>query len=109
LIPPAYVPAVLAAASAPGGLTPRFLWSTICTTLRGEPGHENSCASFLDWCRVAVSHGVGPANPLRHLPPVMVLPDARLGAQRAEILRADLPERFLAPAANLRTHWYAWD
>jgi hypothetical protein len=31
----------------------------------------------------------------------MVMPDPRLGAQRVEILRADLPERFVVPGANL--------
>jgi hypothetical protein len=60
-----------------------------------------SCAPFLDWCRVAVASGVGPANPLQHPLPHMVMPDPRLGAQRVEILRADLPERFVVPGANL--------
>ena len=99
-VPPAYAAAVLAAASSPEGLTPRRLWSEIILVLRATAGHEVACASFLDWCRIAISHGTGANNPLNRSAPTLVMPDARLSSERLQILRNDLPLRFAAaPAA----------
>ena len=100
LVPPAYAAAVLTAATSPEGLTPRRLWSEVVLVLRATAGHEASCVSFLDWCRVAVSHGVGGQNPLNHAAPTLVWPDARLSSERLQILRGDLPHRFLAVSAG---------
>lgn len=100
-VPPAYAPAILRAASSPTGLTPVRLWTEVVALLRATAGHEVACSSFVDWCRVAVSHGVGPANPLHHVAPTVVAPDARLSKERFGILSRDLPQRFGAPLTDL--------
>lgn len=101
-VPPAYVPMVLTLASAPGGLTPGQLWREVITPLRATAGREAQCASFVDWSRVAVSHGVDAGNPLSRESPVPVIPDPALAASRFELLRRDLPQRFGVPAADLQ-------
>ena len=102
-IPPAYLSEILQAVSSPGGLTPRGLWEGIISTIRGQAGQALACTSFVDWARVAVSHGVGALNPLQFTVFLPVHPDAVLGTARADILRRDLPHRFApsAPAGNL--------
>lgn len=102
LVPPAYASQVLAAVSAPGGLTPRGLWVDVIAHLLNTAGHEAQCASFVDWSRVAVSQGVEAANPLSRAIPVPVVPDLALAATRFELLRRDLPQRFGVPAADLQ-------
>jgi hypothetical protein len=92
-VPPRYAALVLVAVSLPN-FTPRALWEIVVRPLRAD-NLEASCASFVDWCRAAASHGVGAANPLRQLaPPVLVHPDAVLTGHRSNLLRADLPLRF---------------
>ena len=101
VIPPCYVPLVLAATGQPGGLTPRRLWTEVVGAIRASPGQEAACQSFVDWARIAVSHGVGPLNPIERPDLTIVAPDAAAAKARALILRQDLPHRFIGGTPDL--------
>jgi hypothetical protein len=94
VIPPRLVGTVLTAAASPEGLTPLDLWQNVSVPLWEDEVTRVSCAPFIDWCRIAYSHGVGEANPL-HIPaPVAIEPNARLQKERIDMVRQDLPLRF---------------
>jgi hypothetical protein len=100
-IPPPYVSMILAGASAPGGLSPHRLWQEAAQAVLNDC-REGECQSFVNWCRIAVSHGEGADNPLRQAGPVLVVaPDGVLSAGRHAIHSADLPQRYGAVVADL--------
>jgi hypothetical protein len=94
LIPPHLVGHVLAATQAPGGLTPRALWTQIARPLLDDAVKGAMCTPFIDWCRVAYSGGVGAANPVAvAIPANLRLDDHALESARWDILSRDLPAR----------------
>lgn len=98
MIPPHIVAPILAASVAPGGLSPRDLWTQFVRSLLNDPVAFPMCGPFIDWCRVAYSHGIAALNTLAVAIPGNVRLDNIVAANRNALLRQDLPARFAAPA-----------
>jgi hypothetical protein len=94
VIPPRLVGAVLTSSSVPEGLTPGDLWRNVAAPLWDDEVTRVSCAPFIEWCRIAYSHGVGEGNPLQLAVPQAVEPNPRLQQERINMARQDLPLRF---------------
>ena len=91
VVPPNLVGPILAAASSPTGLTPGALWTQFAAPLVADPLLSVTCAPFIDWARIAFSHGVAAINPLAiAIPPPRHLA-ASLGAHRHQLYRSDFP------------------
>ena len=98
IIPPNLVSPILAAASSPTGLTPGTLWTRFAAPLAADPILSVTCAPFIEWARIAFSHGIAAANPLAiEIPPPRHLA-APLGAHRHHVFRSDFPA--VAPALD---------
>lgn len=98
MIPPHLVGHVLAATRAPGGLSPRGLWTQIARPLIDDAVTGPMCTPFTDWCRVAYSNGVTAANPLAvAIPGNFRLNDLALETSRWTVLNSDLPARAVPP------------
>jgi hypothetical protein len=94
LIPPNQVGPILAASISPGGLSPKSLWIDVAGPMQADAGLAADCLPFIDWCRLAYSHGVGAANPLHlvQMPPPRFL-EPPLVADRTLLLHQDIPGR----------------
>lgn len=104
LIPPHLVGQVVAAADTLEGLSPHDLWVNIAAPLWEDERERHECAPFIDWCRIAYTHGVGADNPLALRCPVPVALPPALRQRRGVSYRQDLPQRFVAvpqPAREL--------
>lgn len=96
VVPPHLTGRLLAAASAPTGLTPRDLWTQFIIPLRPHP-HFASMTPFVDWARMAYANDIGPLNSLAVVTPHPLHLDPTLGTERSRLYAADLPH--LTPGA----------
>lgn len=96
-IPPCIVGQVLRAAEQPEGLNPRDLWLHIAAPLFLDEVLGPQCVPFIDWCRAAYSGGTLAVNPVKSQHPTAVRPRGRLAETRSQLLRSDLPDRYLLP------------